>query len=194
MVRGGEEGGLTVRHAAEIRGRSNVGTALQLALFVGGLCLVTPGALPAQQEQQERQEQQEQADARALPDSTFTGPPISPGGAFFRSLIIPGWAQARLGAESRGAGYFFVWAFSIFMVARTQYRLDIAKRNEEANPALVEARTQQREDWMALAIFTAFFSGADGWVSVHLYGFDEKTGLSPENVAFRVGWKIPVGP
>jgi hypothetical protein len=194
MVRGGEEEGLTLGYPIETPNHRNVRRALRVALFVGGLCGLAPGALPAQQEQQQEQQGQQQVQTPALPDSTFTGPPISPGGAFLRSLIIPGWAQAKLGAESRGAAYFFAWTFSIFMVARTQYRLDIAKRNEEANPDLVEARTQQREDWIALALFTAFFSGADGWISVHLYGFEEKTGLSPENVAFQVGWKIPVGP
>jgi hypothetical protein len=138
--------------------------------------------------------QEEPAREEAVLDSIFTQPPLSPGGAFLRSLVLPGWAQSELGAESRGALYFFAETFSLFMVARTQVRLDWAERMEPQDPGLIEARKQQREDWIALAVFTAFFAAADGWISVHLFGFDERTGLQPEDVAVGVGWKIPLGP
>lgn len=152
--------------------------ACALAIFV-------PVAAVAQEEP-EREE--------AALDSIFRQPPLSPGGAFLRSLVLPGWAQAELGAESRGALYFFAETFSLFMVARTQIRLDWAERTQPEDSGLISARKQQREDWIALAVFTAFFAAADGWISVHLFGFDERTGLKPEDVAIGVGWKIPVGP
>jgi hypothetical protein len=156
--------------------------ALALALV---LMIQTPATLVAQQEQ---------AAGPVRPDSLFPEPPISPGGAFLRSLVIPGWAQAELGAEARGAFYFFAEAFSLFMVARTQIRLDHAERNLPDDDPLVLGRRQQREDWIAMAVFWAFFAAADGWVSVHLYGFDERTGLEPEQVAFGVSFRIPLGP
>ena len=155
-------------------------------LVVLALAFVTPGALTAQEEAQ--------PEAEVPADSFFPQPPISPGGAFLRSLVIPGWAQAELGAQSRGAFYFLTESFCIFMVARTKIRLDYAKRDEAGNPGLVASREQQFEDWLALAIFTALFSAADGWVSVQLFGFDERTGLSPGDVAFSVGWRLPIGP
>ena len=139
--------------------------------------------------------QQEPAGEEAAPpDTLFTPPPLSPGGAFLRSLVLPGWAQSELGAETRGAFYFLAESFSLFMVARTQIRLDWAERTRPQDSGLIKSRKQQREDWIALAVFTAFFSAADGWVSVHLFGFDERTGLQPEDVSIGVGWKIPVGP
>jgi hypothetical protein len=138
--------------------------------------------------------QQEQEPAPVRPDSIFPEPPLSPGGAFIRSLVIPGWAQAELGAESRGALYFFAEAFSLFMVARTQIRLSHAERNLPEDDPLVQGRRQQREDWIAMAVFWSFFAAADGWISVHLYGFDERTGLEPEQVAFGVSIRIPLGP
>ena len=150
------------------------------------LGLFLPGALPAQDEAP--------AEAPARPDSFFPQPPLSPGGAFLRSLVVPGWGQAELGHESRGALYFFIEAFAIFMVARTKIRLDHAKANEPYNPALVNSREQQLEDWAAIAVFTALFSGADAWVSVQLYGFDERTTLSPQGVSLGVGFKLPFGP
>ena len=127
-------------------------------------------------------------------DTLFSQPPLSPGGAFFRSLAVPGWAQAELGSPGRGAFYFLMETTSLFMWARTQQRLAHAERNEPEDSPLVAARRQQREDWIALAVFWAFFSAADGWVSVHLYGFEERTGDRPpgQEVSFLVGWKIPL--
>jgi hypothetical protein len=139
----------------------------------------------------------------AAPDSAFSTPPLSPGGAFLRSLLIPGWAQAELGAEARGAFYFLAASFSWFMAARTQIRLNEAERTQPPDAGLVESRRQQREDWIALGVFWAFFAGADGWVSVQLWGFGERTGLrppslsmqfEPEGPALVIGWRLPVGP
>ncbi|UCC47730.1 MAG: hypothetical protein JSV41_09595 [Gemmatimonadota bacterium] len=158
--------------------------ALALALAVAG----PTASLLAQQP--------EGVSERQGPDTLFTPPPLTPGGAFLRSLVVPGWAQAELGFETRGAFYFLAEGFSLFMVARSQIRLSHAERTvaDPETSGLVSARRQQREDWIALAVFWAFFSAADGWVSVHLFGFEERTGLRPEDVAFRVGWKIPFGP
>jgi len=128
------------------------------------------------------------------PDSAFRSAPLSAGGAFLRSLVLPGWAQAELGHEARGAFYFLAEAFSLFMIARTQIRLDHAQRTLPEDDDIISSRKQQREDWIALAVFWAFFAGADGWVSVQLYGFDDVTGVTPGETAFRVGWKIPLGP
>ncbi|NIR43198.1 MAG: hypothetical protein GWN99_04610 [Gemmatimonadetes bacterium] len=130
-----------------------------------------------------------------LDSLSFPQPPLTPGGAFIRSLVVPGWAQAELGAPTRGAFYFLAEAFSLVMLARSQIRLSQTQRSDPSNEALLDAREQQREDWIALAVFTAFFSAADGFVSVHLWGFDERTGVSPEGeMAAEVTIRIPFGP
>ncbi len=79
------------------------------------------------------------------------------------------------------------------MVARSQIRLAHAERTLPEDSPIISSRRQQREDWIALAVFWALFAGADGWISVQLYGFDERTGLGPEGVALSFGWEIPVG-
>ncbi len=159
---------------------------VRAAAVVVALTLAVPGVLTAQEEAQPQEP--------AAADSFFPQPPISAGGAFLRSLVIPGWAQAELGAETRGAFYFLTETFCIFMVARTSIRLDYARATEPENTHLVSSREQQLEDWIALAVFTALFSAADGWISVQLFGFDDRTGLTPGDVAFSVGWKLPFGP
>lgn len=125
----------------------------------------------------------------------FPQPPLTPGGAFLRSLVVPGWAQTELGSPARGAFYFLVEAFSVFMIARSQIRLNHTERSDPGNEVLLDARQQQREDWVAIAVFTAFFSAADGFVSVHLWGFDERTGITPEGgVTAEVAVRIPFAP
>lgn len=127
----------------------------------------------------------------AVADTLFPQPPISAGGAFFRSVAIPGWAQADLGAPERGAFYFLMEAASLWMVIRTQGRLSHVERTSPGS-SLVDSRRQQREDWIALAVFWSLFSGADGFVSVQLYGFKEHTEQRPDGVtALELGWKIP---
>ncbi len=173
-------------HSGPAAQRRPVGRQAAVPLAALALLLAVPGDVAAQEEAQPQTE--------AAADSFFPQSPISAGGAFLRSLVIPGWAQAELGAESRGAFYFLAETFCIFMVARTSIRLDYARATEPENTGLVESREQQLEDWIALAVFTALFSAADGWVSVQLFGFDERTGLTPDDVAFSVGWKVPFGP
>lgn len=159
---------------------------LRVAILALSLTVIAPAAAAAQDEVP--------AAGPAHLDTVFPQPPISAGGAFFRSLIIPGWAQAELGYTGRGAAYFFAETFSIMMIFRTQARLAHAERTLPPDHPLIEDRKQQREDWIALALFTAFFSAADGWISVHLWSFEEVTGGGPGDVAFKVGWRIPFGP
>ena len=157
---------------------------LKRALRAALLALILLGAGEARAQGRER-------GPAPVADTLFPEPPISAGGAFFRSVAIPGWAQADLGAPERGAFYFLMEAASLWMVIRTQRRLNHAERTSPGS-SLVESRRQQREDWIALAVFWSLFSGADGWVSVQLYGFRERTGQRPGDVtALELGWKVP---
>ena len=137
---------------------------------------------------------QEPVPAALQNDTAFSQPPISPGGAFWRSLVVPGWAQAELGAKSRGAFYFFAESVSLMMLARTQIRLDHAERTLPEDAPLIEARKGQRQDWIAAAVFFAFAAAADGFVTAHLWGFSERTGDEPGAVSYGIGVSIPFSP
>lgn len=66
---------------------------------------------------------------RASAASGLSGiePPISPGGAFVRALVLPGWGHASIGAYTRGGFYFAAETTTGFLLARTIRRLGIAK-------------------------------------------------------------------
>lgn len=141
------------------------------------------------------------ADTTTIP----SGPLRSPSGAFFRSLILPGWGQAWVGAPGRGSIYFALEAGSLWALYKSYQKLQEAEDAQawlrqigELAPTeesgLVETRGQQVEDWFALSLFLAFFSGADAFVSAYLADFDEHIGIEPDiDGALRIRATIPVG-
>lgn len=61
---------------------------------------------------------------------------------------------------------------------------------------LVSAREEQREDWLAVAIFTLLVSGLDAFVSAHLQEFPEPLTIEgdPAGGRVEVGFRIPATP
>lgn len=79
---------------------------------------------------------------RALQDTTravrdTTTRMLSPGGAFVRSLIIPGWGQASVGAYKRGGVFFAIQSASWYMLLKTLARLEDAREKEAHRVAFV---------------------------------------------------------
>lgn len=132
-------------------------------------------------------------------------PPFSGRGAFFRSLVLPGWGQAYVGAPARGAVYFTLAAGSAWMTYLTRQQLNDARREEQwlrdigqigetEESDFAIARSQHFEDWAALTIFLMFLSGADAYVSAYLADFDETVTVRPAGGgAVRMEAHFPVG-
>ena len=128
-------------------------------------------------------------------DGTGPQPPVSPMGAFFRSLVLPGWGQVSVDQPGRGAFYFAMEAGSLWMLFKTNAKLNAAKRSFPRNDDLIAAREAQFEDWAALAVFWALFSGVDAWVSAQLWDFKGEVVPPPDGspgAAFQ--YSVPVGP
>lgn len=134
----------------------------------------------------------------------WEGPSRSPRGAFVRSLVLPGWGQAWVGAPGRGAAYFAMEAGSVWMVYRSRRMLGFAREEQQllrdsgqiapdARITLVRARESQVEDWTAISIFLLFFSAADALVSAYLVDFDEHVGVRRDADGVRLEARIPVG-
>lgn len=120
------------------------------------------------------------------------GRPVGPLGAFVRSLLVPGWGQAALGEVTRGAFYFTMESASLWMIVKTQAKLDAARQAGDED--LIAARTQQREDWIVLAAFWALFAGVDAWVSAHLWGFEGELTAPPDgSPGAAISYRVPVG-
>lgn len=151
-------------------------------------------------------------------------PDVSPGGAFVRSLVLPGWGHAATGSHFRGGFYMAAQSGAIWMLSKSMAAHQEARRfrNEEiravtdqlrasgivqpdtlrilaeADPRveewdeLVDARSEQVEDWAAAGIFILLLSATDAFVSGHLMD-------RPEPLTIQVGpvvrgrWEISVG-
>lgn len=63
---------------------------------------------------------------------------VSPGGAFLRSLLIPGWGQYSVGAKKRAGVFFALQSASYYMLVKTLNKLGDAQDYEETRIGEVE--------------------------------------------------------
>ncbi|MGQ0560681.1 MAG: DUF5683 domain-containing protein [Gemmatimonadota bacterium] len=82
------------------------------------------------------------------PGAQDTARGISPGKAFMRSLLIPGWGQWSAGAKKRAGFFFALQTTSYYMLVKTLNKLDHAQDVEEERIQLVSdsLRAEMAED------------------------------------------------
>jgi len=122
-------------------------------------------------------------------DSVRPVPPVTPGGAFLRSVLIPGWGQARLGRNVTG-GLFLLWeGVCATMVWKAQWQLDYARERGQ----WVKSHTQEREDWIVLLVFNHLLAGAEAYVSANLFDFPAALRVQKlESGRTGVGVSVPI--
>ena len=154
----------------------------------------------------------------APPVAVRTGPPVSPGRAFFYSALVPGLGQAALDRKYAGAAFFFIEAFSLALTYRTADDLRLARgfagdsvpltftvdANGNSQVAtrqaprysqeLVRTRKLQLEDWLAVVIFNHLIAGADAYVAANLWDLPQHLGkMRAFPVAGGAGVAVSVG-
>lgn len=176
----GVPGGFDSHTLPYVRGcRGILRCAALVALACAG-ALIVPVPAPAQEDA---------PPPEPAPADTVVSPVIRPAAAeprsgpapmsaFFRSVLIPGWGQLAADKPVRGAFYFAMQTATVYMVIRTQNRID-----EAEGEALKESRREQREDWLVLAGFWALASGVDAWVSAQMWGFEGEVVPPPDGSA-----------
>jgi hypothetical protein len=85
------------------------------------LFLIVPLGLQAQQRDTLRRD--------TIPQDSIRH--ISPGTAFYRSVLVPGWGQFSVGATRRGAVFVALQAASYFMLGKTLIKLNDANDQED---------------------------------------------------------------
>ncbi|HUR93751.1 MAG TPA: hypothetical protein VMY76_04155 [Gemmatimonadales bacterium] len=92
----------------------------------------------------------------------------SPMNAFWRSFLLPGWGQAKLGRKLT-AGIFVAWeGTTLGMSLKTRRELGYLRRT---NSARAEDKRREHEDWLVLLAFNHLFAGLEAYVSGHLTDF-----------------------
>jgi hypothetical protein len=109
--------------------------------------------------------------------------------ALWRSLLIPGWGQARLNRKLAG-GIFIGWeAVTLGMTLKTRDELRYLRRFESAR---ADDKRQEHEDWVVLLAFNHLFAGLEAYVSAHLADFpgDLRFEATPGGVGASVSLPI----
>lgn len=106
--------------------------------------------------------------APAAADTLYAKAPTSPMGALWRSLLIPGWGQAKLNRKLTGA-IFVAWeGVTLGMSLKTSHELNYLRAT---NSSRQKAKKKEREDWLVLLGFNHLFSAVEAYVSSHLWDF-----------------------
>jgi hypothetical protein len=112
---------------------------------------------------------------------------VSPGGAFRRSLLLPGWGQAATGRHTSGA-LFVAWeGVTMMMTLKAQREADYFKRIGATG---LKHKRQEVQDWLVLWIFNHLFSGAEAYVAAHLQDFPKE--LKLQSVPGGIGVSVPL--
>ena len=133
---------------------ASIGIALLLSIMVGARDLPAQVAPPPSRP--------------AVPIDTVARQYISPFNALWRSLLLPGWGQARLNRKL-AAGLFVAWeGVTLGMSIKTSQELKYLRRT---NSGRADDKRQQHEDWLVLLAFNHLFAGLEAYVSAHLADF-----------------------
>jgi hypothetical protein len=104
----------------------------------------------------------------ASPADTVRRQYISPFNALWRSLILPGWGQARLNRKLAG-GMFVAWeGVTLGMSLKTGSELRYLRGTLSGR---AQDKRQEHEDWLVLLAFNHLFAGLEAYVSAHLADF-----------------------
>lgn len=69
-------------------------------------------------------------------------PAVSPGRAFLRSLVVPGWGHAAVGSYTRGGSYFLLQGATIWMLYKSAEKRASARRERDLHYSLAESRAR----------------------------------------------------
>ncbi len=151
----------------------------------GGLVALAVAACPARAQDQGRVTPDTVPAAQATP---ALRPPISPLGGLWRSLLLPGWGQARLGRKLTGA-LFVTWeGVTLGMTIKVSHELS---HLENTGSSRAGAKRKERQDWLVLLAFNHLFSAIEAYVSSHLWDFPPDLRIQPLPDGVGAGVRVP---
>jgi hypothetical protein len=124
----------------------------------------------------------------------YLAAPVSPMSAFFRSLTVPGWGQAKLDRRLTGGIFIAFEGIALGMAVKADRELAYIKARGDSAEA-IDNKRQEREDWITLIVFNHLFAALDAFVGSHLYDFpdDVKLRAAPSGygAAISVPFRLP---
>jgi hypothetical protein len=136
--------------------------------------------------------------------SVLRRPPMSPRRAFLSSVILPGYAQSRLGRPTASILFATVEVLALGMARKsaqdmreaerapkgyiyTAYSIDpvtgVGTPSDSVASRFTDSRVRARhlhyEDWLALIAFNHIIAGADAYVAANLWDFKANVSVNP---------------
>ncbi len=110
--------------------------------------------------------------------------PVSPMGAMWRSILLPGWGQAKLNRKLTGA-LFVTWeGVTLGMSIKASHELRYLRRTGSAG---VTSKEKEKQDWLVLLAFNHLFAAIEAYVSAHLWDFPRDLEIRAAPVPGGVG-------
>lgn len=115
--------------------------------------------------------------------------PISPGGALIRSLLIPGWGQAKLGRGLTAGFFLAVEGASLGMAFKANSELQHFRATGDPR---ADDKSQEREDWLVIVGVNHLIAGIEAYVAAYLWDFpgDLKLQATPNGTAATVAFPV----
>ena len=126
---------------------------------------------------------------RATADSTR--PRSKPAAALWRSLVIPGWGQVRLGRKLTAGVFVVAEGVTLGMALKANSELRYLRRTG-ADTATVNAKSRTREDWLVLVAVNHLLAGLEAYISANLSDFPAELRLRREPGGVGASMSIPV--
>jgi hypothetical protein len=142
-----------------------------LLLALGALLAVLPAGLQAQDTTLVQPGLTVIEGGAAQDTLTYPKPPVTPMGAFFRSLAVPGWSQSLLNRRLTGGLFIAAEGLSLGMILKTTIELSHYKGINDS--VMVDNKKQQQQDWITVLAFNHLFAALEGFVGAHLWDFPE---------------------
>ena len=125
-------------------------------------------------------------------------PPISPMGALWRSILLPGWGQSILRRRVTGA-FFVAWeGLTITMTIKSIHQLDylrtVATEEDEESLERVDSKEAEVQDWAILLAFNHLLAAVEAFVAAQLWDFPDDLqvqALSDGGLGVRVSIPLP---
>ena len=125
-------------------------------------------------------------------------PPISPMGALWRSILLPGWGQSILRRRVTGA-FFVAWeGLTITMTIKSIHQLDylrtVATEEDEESLERVDSKEAEVQDWAILLAFNHLLAAVEAFVAAQLWDFPDDLqvqALSDGGMGVRVSIPLP---
>jgi hypothetical protein len=116
---------------------------------------------------------------------------VSPRAVLWRSLLLPGWGQAKLGRNVTAGLFIAAEAVTLGLSLKADHELRYLRRIG-ADSATISAKSQNREDWLVLLVVNHLLSGLEAYVAANLSDFPGELKLRrfPSGVGAQVALPI----